>query len=265
MKREKSIREFWELRLSKQYDLSGVGYAGLGREYNRWLYRIRKDVFVRKVTEYAGHVQDATVLDVGSGTGFYVDLWQSLGVSSIVGIDITHTAVSRLRSQHPLCEFFSVDIGGSIAQIQDRRFDYISAFDVLFHIIDEEDYCRAIQNVHFLLADGGMFFFSENFLHHEGVKTRVQVSRTLETISSFLVQAGFMIIDRSPMFSLMNSPVDSNSTLLKKWWRLLTLMVSRHEAAGRAIGGMLFPLEKFLVRHLRESPSTEIMICTKLP
>ena len=66
-------KAYWESRLSDEYSLAGVGYSGLGLSYNRWLYRIRKRVFRRTVRGFlVGDPGAARVLDVGSGTGFYI-------------------------------------------------------------------------------------------------------------------------------------------------------------------------------------------------
>src|SRR4029453_11630704 len=56
---------FWEERL-QHFDLSAVGYAGLGLRYNRWLYRVRSFVFRRTLRRAGLNVDSAQVLDVGS-------------------------------------------------------------------------------------------------------------------------------------------------------------------------------------------------------
>jgi ribosomal protein L11 methylase PrmA len=37
--------------------------------------------------------KNTDILDIGSGTGFYVGLWKELSVRSVVGTDITNIAV----------------------------------------------------------------------------------------------------------------------------------------------------------------------------
>ena len=43
------------------------------------MYRIRGEVFDRAVARHLGPTVSGTVVDVGSGTGFYVDRWLRLG------------------------------------------------------------------------------------------------------------------------------------------------------------------------------------------
>ena len=57
------------------------------------------------------------------------------------------------------------DIGGPPDQIaRGASFDAVSAFDVLFHIVDDAAYGRAFQNIASLLKPGGWFLWSDNFL-----------------------------------------------------------------------------------------------------
>jgi hypothetical protein len=63
--------EYWEDRHGKSSGLAGVGYLGL-KGYNEWMYRVRRHVFRRALRPYAARLRGARVLDVGSGTGFYL-------------------------------------------------------------------------------------------------------------------------------------------------------------------------------------------------
>jgi predicted TPR repeat methyltransferase len=203
------------------------------------------------------------VLDVGSGTGFYIDRWKELGVKAIVGTDITGVAIAELKRKYPSDELYQVDIGGDLENLENRRFDIVSAFDVLFHIVDDERFERAVRNIYSLLKRGGHFVFSDNFLHRETVRATLQVSRSLEEIEKILNAAGFRIIERAPMFVLMNYPVDSESLLLKMFWRILAKAVSLHEFFGFLFGAILYPMELICVSFMKESPTTEMLICQK--
>jgi SAM-dependent methyltransferase len=257
-------RAYWEQRLSESYGLHGVGFTSLGLSYNRWLYRVRKRVFRRMVSRLLGDRGSMRVLDVGSGTGFYVEKWRELGMGQIVGLDLTEAAVSQLRAAYPGSEFVVADIGEDSVPLDPSSFDVISAFDVLFHIVDDDRYGRAMKNVFALLKPGGYFVWSDNFLRHGRKDAAMhQVSRSLELTSELLKGAGFEIVSRRPMLWLMNAPVDSTNRVLQAWWRRLMRSVRRSDRAGNAIGAMLFPVELMLTRVMHESPTTEIMICRK--
>ena len=140
----------------------------------------------------------------------------------------------------------------------------ISSLDVLFHIVEDERYRRAFQNIYDLLRPGGIFIFSENFLHKDSIRSPYQTSRSLSEIEDIVRKTGFKILKRSPFFVLMNNPVDTNSPLLSTHWKLTTRCIRKGAKLGYIIGGFLYPIESLLVRLFKEGPSTELMICKKV-
>ena len=70
-------------------------------------------------------------------------------------------------------------------------------------------------------------------------------------------------VDVRPMFWLMNTPVNSQSRLLRLWWRLLSRAVGVHDRLGFVLGAAVYPVELTLVRALPGGPSTRLMTCRK--
>jgi SAM-dependent methyltransferase len=256
------IKDYWEKRLNENYGLHGTGYIGLGKSYNSWMYKVRKYIVTKKLRSLNNGYETATILDIGSGSGFYVDIWKQLGARDITGCDITSISVKNLGEKYPLGKFLELDISSNVIPLS-KQFDFISAFDVLFHIVDDEKYEKALSNIYNLLKPGGLLIFSENFVHKKSQKSSFQSTRSITDISSSLERAGFEIIERMPMFYLMNTPVDSDGVLINKFWYLLKRGVSRGEKYGSLIGSILYPIEILLVLSQKESPSTEMMICKK--
>lgn len=259
-------RQYWEERLRKHYSLAGVGYVRLGRRFNEWMYRVRGEVFDRvtgdrlPVTGWRG----AEVLDVGSGTGFYVDRWLELG-AHVTGLDLTDVAVEELTRCFPGSRFVRADIGQPLdpALLSPASFDAVSAFDVLFHIVDDAQYARAFQNIAGLLKPGGWFFWSDNFLRHDTERVRHQASRTLAESTRLVEAAGFEVVERVPMFVLMNYPADTTSRVARAAWTAMVAPATLGEPLGWLLGAVLTPIERLLVRRKKESPSTELMVCRR--
>ncbi len=258
-------REYWEERLRSRFGLDGVGYAGLGRAYNEWLYRVRERVFLDTVRELAIDPGRATVLDIGSGTGFYVRLWRRLRARGVLGSDITETSVRALEQSFPETRFVRMDIGADVVPLTPGSFDVVSAFDVLFHIVDDARFERALLNIAGLLRPGGLFLYSDNFLHGPAVRAAHQVSRSLVDIERALHAAGLQPVRRRPVFVLMNSPVDSTSRLYRAGWALFERVLRRNQAFGALAGAVLFPVEILLLDLVCEGPSTEILVCRRNP
>ena len=263
-----TTQDYWERRLRDHFSLEGVGYLRLGRRFNEWMYRVRGDVFDRVAAE-EGWKRDASpplaVADIGAGTGFYVDRWLRLG-AKVTGVDLTAVAVENLGRRFPVGRFVQGDIGLPLAPpLADERgsFDVISAFDVLFHIVDDQLYDRALANIASLLRPGGTFVWSDNFVHQPTVRVQHQVSRSLADISSALERAGLQVVRRVPMFVLMNYPADTRSAL-KRWaWTAMVAPAMASDLLGGALGALLYPIERRLVARRSESASTELMICRR--
>ncbi len=261
MSSDADLRLFWERRLDTDWTESGVGYHALGRAFNTWMYRVRRAVFDREVAQL-GVGPESRVLDVGSGTGFYVQCWRDAGVGQVVGCDLTEAAVARLRGRFPGVEFVRVNAAELATAFELDSFDVVSCMDVLFHITDDEQYAQAIGGAAEVLRPGGHFVLSENFLHRAEQRGEHQVNRTVSAITSLLTGAGFEVVRRVPMLVLMNAQVDAPFTWRKVWGGALRA-VTMTEPTGWLAGAALYPVDRGLTRWLPESPTTELMICRK--
>jgi SAM-dependent methyltransferase len=255
--------QYWEGMHRHNRGFAAVGFAGLGVGFNRWMYRVRRLVLRRALGRAGIRVEGSTVLDVGSGTGFYVRTWLALGAAQVVGIDLSDAAVQALRAEFPTAEFARDDIAEASEATRSRLYDMVSAFDVLFHIVDDERFNRAIGNLAQITRSGGYLLLSDNFLHGPAIRGRHQVSRPLSEIDDALRANGFEMMLRVPMFFLMNTPIDSRSRVLSLWWRAISGICRRSHGAGAVLGALLFPLELVLTAVAREGPSTELVVCRR--
>jgi SAM-dependent methyltransferase len=254
---------YWEERLRANFDWKGVGFTSLGRNYNRWMYRLRRKVFLRAAHSIPLKWEAARVLDIGSGTGFYIGLWKQLGAQSVAGCDLTDFAVQRLRQAYPDEKFIQLDIGEKLQCEPGETCDAISAFDVLFHIVDDSRYRQAIQNIHAMLAEGGWFLLSDLFVHNETKRSEHMVARSLDDVERTLTSAGFRIVSRKPVFALMNEPLDCSNRTYVFLWKAFSRVIRTSDLVGYLAGACLSPLDLYLTTVMHESPTTEIMICRK--
>jgi 2-polyprenyl-3-methyl-5-hydroxy-6-metoxy-1,4-benzoquinol methylase len=255
-------RQYWDRRLGRNFSIHGVGLSSLSHSYNRWLYRVRRVVFHRLLKRINVDLPHAKVLDVGPGVGFYINLWLRNGVTDLTGVDIADSAVERLRKRFPTARFEQADISEDVSHLGEG-YDVIDAFDVLFHIVDDEKYQQAFRNMYSMLKPGGWFIFSDNFVHTNTVRARNHVSRSMDDILHCVRTAGFEIVDRRPMFVLMNWPVDAPGTALsvRAWRKIVPKLKS--ERWGNYIGAGLAPIDVVLTKVRKESPTTEILLCRK--
>lgn len=257
-------QRYWNTRLSRNWGLHGVGSLAYGRAWNRWLYRVRSHAFADACRRSGRSFADSRVLDIGSGTGFYISCWRERGVSDIVGLDFSPFAVSRLRETFRDVEFLIGDIGESGLPLPQESFDAISAFDVMFHIVDDARYLNALRTMHGALRPDGLLFYSDNFIRKETIGHEdYWKARSLAEIETALDAAGFELLFRVPVFVLMGSPVDLDMPRVRRLWEKVMYYAGKREWRGQVLGAILYPLEIILRRIVREGPSTEIAVCRK--
>lgn len=257
-------KEYWEKRLSEKWNLHGVGHICYGQPFNEWAYRVRKRVFVRQVCALPLNLPEARVLDVGSGTGYWLDVWRSLGVRSLTGLDLTEVAVVKLRVEFPDVRVVQQDISDPDVPRQFcKKYDVISAIDVLYHITSDREYGQAMRNTAAMLKPNGYFVFSENLIRCKPVREDHWVGRSREDILRAVSFAGLQVRRKVPQFVCMNSPIDMSSRLPRFLWRAAMAPVRFIPLLGHIYGAALFPLEVALTRVIKEGPSTELVVCQK--
>jgi 2-polyprenyl-3-methyl-5-hydroxy-6-metoxy-1,4-benzoquinol methylase len=259
-------RAYWDKRLEKDWTLHGVGLLRATEDWNKALYRVRSRVFRRVVAALEVDLAKAGVLEVGPGTGFYLRRWGQQGVRDLNGLDIAASAVAHLSEKFPEVKMFCGDVSEDVSALREARpsgFDVVSAFDVLFHVMDDEKYEQAFRNVESLLAPGGWFVFSEKLLHRRTQRRYNYVNRSIEQTTAAVLDAGLVPVRRLPMFYLMTYPSDA----ARSWQRILHQRAvepfSRSQRWGALAGTVLGGIDLAITAMVVESPTTEIMICRK--
>jgi SAM-dependent methyltransferase len=258
-------KSYWENRLSAHPGLCGVGNTILGPSYIEWLYRMRRTIFLRRMHALDLDYRASSVLDIGSGTGFYLKLWKDLGVSTLSGCDLTDVAVSRLRKEFTEVRIEQLDIGDELPATLASQYAIVSAFDILFHIVDDRRYEQALYNVHSLLEPGGLFIFSDLLIHGIPLRDDYMACRSFDEITGQLQKTGFEVLYRGPTFILMEQPLDSQNHIYRFLWRLMARAIRISDHLGYIAGALLYPADLLLTRIWRESPTTEIVVCRKRP
>lgn len=257
-------KDYWEGRLGKAWGLESVGDRSLSLPFNEWMYRVRRHRFLQQIVDIGLNTGSIDVLDIGSGTGFYVDLWRELGVRSVTGSDLTAVAVRKLEVTKPGVSFRQLDIGDELPHsLTPRSFDVISAYDMFFHIVDDNRFDKAIANISTLLRPGGMLLFSDTLLtgeRHVRQPAHFRLRR-LDTVRNLMQSRGFAIIDQRPVFVLMNAPLDSSSRARQLGWLMIAAPARRSERVGNWLGRALFPLEIRLLSRAKLGPGVRMFAC----
>lgn len=195
-------KKYWERRLNQHFDLRGVGRTGFSESYNVWLYRRKK----RCIASFFGrtNLTGKTVLDVGCGTGFFVDWFLKQG-ALVSGIDITEISVQKLRLQYG-CEFLCQDISAQ-DYLPKQLFDIVNMWDVIYHVVEPRAFGRVITNISHSLKDGGLLLLTDWLGYGSDVRLANHVqARCLETYARTLPSMGFELAAVMPVYTALNTP-----------------------------------------------------------
>lgn len=267
MDRDYVAPRYWEETYGAAWDESAVGYRHLARSMNRARYDVERRN-VERALATAGVPNPERVLDVGSGTGIWIDFWRRRGAREIVGVDLTETAVDRLRTRFPEHQFLRRDIGEADAALPGGM-DVVSAMSVLLHITDEARFAQAVRNLVGCLGPEGTLVLTEPAIVHRwwgppfGPKNNSR-ARPLALYEDLLGREGFAIAAVRPASCLLTNVIDTRSRttfrLLERYWELLARGVGRRERLGRVVGGLLRPADLTLTRFVPTGPSAKVIL-----
>lgn len=202
-KNELDTQSYWEQRLAAQTNLKGTGHRAFDLENNLWLYRTQRECLDQVLDENQIVVNGKSVLDIGSGTGFFVDYYQQRQAGVIVGVDLTQTSKNYLDENYLAGTFYVADISEKVLPFS-GSFDIVSAMGVLYHIVDEDRFQQAIANICSLVKVGGHLVISDSFHIPLLPPARHARLRSLEEYEPLLTRSGVTILDLRPTYYLSN-------------------------------------------------------------
>lgn len=262
MTNEYEPRPYWEDTLAAGFDESGVAHPTLPLSFNRFLYRSCRASTAAILG--ANGVDPQEVLDVGVGTGIWLDFWSARDVRRLAGVDLTEIAVTRARARYPEVELAQVDIGSE--SIPFAPFDLVSAMNVLLHVVDPDAFSRALTTLRAALREGGWLLAMEpvavgDVRLQPGASAAV---RTLEEWQTELHAADFELVDLRPATCLLSNPVDARSQrrldALNRLWFGAGRVVGRGERRGAVVGGALYAIDLVCIRLAQVGPSAKLLL-----
>lgn len=104
------------------------------------------------------------ILDVGCGSGHWIDFYHNFGVKEFCGIDVSRKVIEFLKQKYTSDNmiFIKDDVNDALEKI-DMNFDLINAIGIMFHIIDDSKWEKTISefskhlNINGVLVVSGYF------------------------------------------------------------------------------------------------------------
>lgn len=257
--------KYWAERY-KEIDITKSGHVDLPEIYNRWLYRRKKERLLDGLRRAGFNPKGASVLEIATGTGVYVEMWKQLGIAKLSGIDISENAVNALKVKYPEFSFSKRDLSEpGLTDLTGKGYDLVTAVDMLYHIVHDKDFPVALGNLADACKPGGYFAIHDFFMQHREMDFGYIKLRTLDAYQKALAKVGFEIVSRTPTFFLTVQTYDYASLKTKErmdriWARFLhPFICNKPNLAGR----LGYYSDKILGAIRSEGPSFEMMVCRK--
>lgn len=153
--------EYWDARHQIYGDgLHGVGFIGGDDARNQVDY----DEKLRRVSDVVAGLRDegaASALDAGCGTGVFTGLLLSKGFD-VTAIDFSPTSVTMVRERFP--ELRDAAVSSLSGYASSEGFDLVMCIDVLFHVVDDDEWRRSVENLERLVVPGGALVIQEHLV-----------------------------------------------------------------------------------------------------
>lgn len=204
-------KQYWQERLTTNFNLKGVGHVSYTEEYNRWLYR-KKQLCLEAALEGVS-LGGKEVLDIGCGTGFFVKWYLGHG-ANVFGVDITDMSIHTLAMRYPQCAFATADIG-SEQFVPPREFDVINAWDVIYHIVDNEAFEMCLKNIQRSSKPRSLLLLTDQLAGAADVSPAPHVQfRCLSTYQRYLPDLGFNLLALRPLYFYLSDQTRPQSEQL---------------------------------------------------
>lgn len=143
-------------------------------------------------------IKNMCVLDVGSGSGHWLAFFQTcFDEGQLFGVDFSRSALDKLKvkfgSAIGLNHWdISNEIPGDLASC---RFDIINAVGIIFHIVDDSKWQKAIKNLSYLLNKSGVLIIGGDFGEATVERGVIRKTRSLQEWRELATDLDLKIMD----------------------------------------------------------------------
>lgn len=193
---ENKIKEYWENRSLTH------GHTG---DANKLLYRYDQAFRIWSVKKALLRLKKkfgspSSVLDVGCGSGDFINIFAGDEKVEVVGIDLSHAIVEKVRNRFSANKNVKI-VESSIesASLSNAGFDIVLAFNVLQHIVEDNSFAEAVSAIANCTNDSGIIL-TIDFMDKEQYSPNMFFKvRTIQEYTNNFKKHGAFLLEEIPM------------------------------------------------------------------
>jgi len=255
-------KKYWNNRLKEHCNLEGVGCLGLGGLFNTYVYKAKVRTLRRIAKRLGISFQRKEILDVGSGIGFWIDYYISNGGKRIFGVDISSEAVQYLRRKYANQNMVKVFEGDFSTLDFGKVFDFVSAFDVSYHVVDDNLWRNFIENLCKHTKNHGFIFISDTFRKDYRDKITHVKFRPLTAYERIFRKNGVKIVDVVPIYSVLGWPFTGRQKI-DKLLTIVYVLLTYTCRISKALTIFAYHVDSLLTHFKLFGISTKLLIAQK--
>ncbi len=176
-------KKYWINRHKKfEGSLRSIGMKSYNRLANEYKYRLVREQYKNALSNL-DLPPKTRILDAGAGTGAFIPLFlNNERVSEIIATDVSDLALQQLKQNHPSVQTLTksiIELG-----LPNHSVDLVHCFDVLYHIVDNEEWKLSIKNLcrissKYVVVHGEI---NNNSLRMHSAHVKLRTQKSLESI-----------------------------------------------------------------------------------
>jgi len=190
-------KNYWEKKY-KEYvgNIKFIGTKSFSVKANKNTYSLIKEQYDKLLDDLGIFFDNKNILDAGAGIGEYV-LFLLNRKGRVTAIDIIEDAVSSIKTKFPEVDCLTSSLEDIDKYFQPKQFYFVHCFDVLYHIIGDEKWEKAIRNL--TLASENYIALHEHFSMKKPIICSKHIKwRSRERVVNELAKNNFYEVDSIP-------------------------------------------------------------------
>lgn len=120
-------------------------------------------------------INQANILDVGSGSGHWIDFYKSLQPEAITGMDVSLSSFNYLTKKYAEDSSIEIHQGKALETLSrlSGNYGFVNAIGVMFHIVDDYEWQETINQIGKKLKKGGVFVVGGHFGLLDGLNVQI--------------------------------------------------------------------------------------------